>query len=235
MALAEAGARVMIASRSVDKCQALAAKLIESGHQAAATHCDITDEASIRAAVDATAEQFGRLDILVNNAYGGPAPTIADATADDFQSALMAGVTAYFVAAQQAAGHMRTAGGGSIINIASMYGMVASYPEVYVDQPFNSPPNYHAVKGGVIHLTRHLGVYWAADKIRVNAISPGAFPPPRVEDNAPVMVERIVERIPMHRIGQPDEIKGAALFLASQASSYVTGQNIVVDGGWTSW
>ena len=87
----------------------------------------------------------------------------------------------------------------------------------------------------MIHLTRHLGVYWAGDHIRVNAISPGAFPPPRVRQSAPVMVERITEKIPMHRVGRPEEVQGAALFLASDASSYVTGQNIVIDGGWTSW
>jgi len=196
--------------------------------------CDVSSEDSIRSMIDQAAAKWGRLDILVNNAYGGPAPDISDATADDFAEALRNGVTAYFVAAQQARTHMGKAG-GSIINIASMYGMVASYPPVYEGVPFNSPPNYHAVKGGVIHLTRHLAVYWAKEKIRVNAISPGAFPPGRVRKASPEFVNRLPEKVPMGRLGEPHEMKGAVAYLASDASSYVTGHNVVVDGGWTVW
>jgi len=95
-----------------------------------------------------------------------------------------------------------------------------------------SPAAYHALKGGIVHLTRHLAVYWARDGVRVNCLSPGPFPGPQ----APAaMVERLKTRSPMRRMGQPDELKGALVFLAGDASSYVTGHNLVVDGGWTAW
>ena len=112
------------------------------------------------------------------------------------------------------------------------HGSVASYPDAYEKICNYSPASYHALKGGVIHLTRHLAVYWAENRVRVNCLSPGPFPGP----NAPqAMVERLCTKSPMKRMGRPDELKGALLLLASDAGSYITGQNIVVDGGWTSW
>jgi NAD(P)-dependent dehydrogenase (short-subunit alcohol dehydrogenase family) len=113
-----------------------------------------------------------------------------------------------------------------------MYGQVASYPEVYEGLCPASPAAYHALKGGLIHLTRHLAVYWAKDNVRVNCLSPGPFPSPAV---APELAERIRQRSPMARLGRPHELKGALVFLASDASSYVTGHNLNVDGGWTAW
>ena len=113
-----------------------------------------------------------------------------------------------------------------------MYGIVASYPDAYQDVCNYSPASYHALKGGVIHMTRHLAVYWAKDRIRVNCLSPGPFP----SERAPAeMVERLCTKSPMERMGTPDELKGALLLLASNAGSYITGQNLVVDGGWTAW
>lgn len=233
-ALAAAGAHVVIASRSLEKCAVLADRL--SGQTTcAALPCDVSEEGSIRSMIDEAAAKWGRLDILVNNAYGGPNPDIPDMRAEDFATALRNGVTSYFVAAQQSRLRMLESGGGSIINIASMYGMVASYPHVYEGIPFNSPANYHAVKGGVIHLTHHLAAYWAKEGIRVNAISPGAFPAPRVSSASPEFMDRLREKIPMGRLGEPKEMQGAVLFLASDASSYVTGHNLVIDGGWTVW
>src|SRR5262249_20013282 len=120
----------------------------------------------------------------------------------------------------------------SIIMLGSMYGLVGSYPDAYKGICAASPAAYHALKGGVIHLTRHLAVYWAKAGIRVNCLSPGPFPGP----SAPAALRaRLQTKCPMNRPGQPHELKGAILFLASDASSYVTGQNLVVDGGWTAW
>src|SRR5450759_4870745 len=113
-----------------------------------------------------------------------------------------------------------------------MYGQVASYPDVYECISPASPVAYHTLKGGIIQLTRHLAVYWARDGVRVNCLSPGPFPAP---DAAAKLVQRLKSKSPLGRIGQPFEIKGAMAFLASDASSYMTGHNLVVDGGWTAW
>ena len=113
-----------------------------------------------------------------------------------------------------------------------MYGIVASYPDAYEGICNYSPVSYHALKGGIIHMTRHLAVYWADDMVRVNCLSPGPFPGPAAP---PDMVTRLCKKSPMKRMGSPEELKGALLLLASDAGSYITGQNIVVDGGWTSW
>jgi len=116
--------------------------------------------------------------------------------------------------------------------IGSMYGQVASYPEVYEGIGPSSPVAYHALKGGIIHLTRHLAAYWAKDAVRVNCLSPGPFPAPGCSQE---LLERLEAKTPMGRIGQPHELNGALLLLASDAGSYITGHNLVVDGGWTSW
>ena len=127
---------------------------------------------------------------------------------------------------------VRRGAGGSLILIGSMYGVVGSYPDAYEGVVPASAVAYHTVKGGIVHMTRHLAAYWARDAIRVNCLSPGAFP----KDEAnPEMVRRLIEKTPMKRMGRPWELKGALLFLASDASSYVTGQNLLVDGGWTAW
>ena len=120
----------------------------------------------------------------------------------------------------------------SIILIGSMYGMVASYPDAYEGICNASPVAYHTLKGGLLHMTRHLAVYWARDRVRVNCLSPGPFP----SEKAPAaMVERLCTKLPMKRMGRPHELKAAIVFLASEASSFMTGQNLVIDGGWTAW
>jgi len=116
--------------------------------------------------------------------------------------------------------------------LGSMYGQVGSYPDAYEGVCVASPVAYHTLKGGLIHMTRHLAVYWARDRVRVNCLSPGPFPS---EKAAPAMVERLCTKSPMGRMGLPHELKGAIVFLASDASSYMTGQNLTIDGGWTAW
>lgn len=231
-ALAELGARVAIASRNVENCRVVAEDL---GGEQVALALDISSADSIRGVVAEVIERTGRIDVLVNNAYSGPAVKIEDATENDFAESLSKGVTAYFVAAKECWRFMREHGGGSIINIASMYGIVGSYPEAYEGTEFCSPPNYHAAKGAVIHLTRHLAVYWAKDKVRVNAISPGPFPRPDQQSSFVEVMERLKAKSPMGRMGEPAEVKGAIALLASDAGSYITGHNLVVDGGWTAW
>lgn len=232
-ALAEAGARLVVTSRELAKAQAFAETLPGTGHIGMTLDLLHTETFAefVRNVVDVT----GQIDILVNNGYSGSAASIQAADADDFNRSYHAGVTGYFVLARDVANHMRSRGGGSIINIASMYGVVGSYPDAYEGLTINSPPSYHALKGALVHLTRHLAVYWAKDGIRVNAISPGPFPPQRVQDAYPTFIPRLEAKSPMGRMGQPHEVKGVAVLLASDAGSYITGQNILVDGGWTAW
>jgi NAD(P)-dependent dehydrogenase (short-subunit alcohol dehydrogenase family) len=233
-ALAEAGARVVATSRNLEQAEAFAATLPGSGHLGLAFSQD--DAGEIPDVVARVVERTGRIDILVNNAYGGTAPDIDNATAEDFDRAYHTGVTAYFLLAREVVFHLRERGApGSIINIGSMYGVVASYPDAYVDLGVNSPPNYHGLKGGIVHLTRHLAAYWAGDGVRVNAISPGPFPAPRVKDAMPEFIDRLDSKVPLGRMGMPEELKGVTVLLASDAGSYITGQNILVDGGWTAW
>ena len=233
-ALAEAGARLVVTSRDEAKALAFAASLPGEGHRGLGFKQDDSEE--IPAFLERVIAEMGQVDILVNNAYGGTAPGIDEAKAEDFDKAYHTGVTSYFLLARDVAKHLRGRNaGGSIINIASMYGVVASYPEAYQGFDINSPPAYHGLKGGLVHLTRHLAVYWAKDRIRVNAISPGAFPSENVHENLPDFISTLEQRVPMGRMGKPHELKGLVVLLASEAGSYLTGQNILVDGGWTAW
>jgi NAD(P)-dependent dehydrogenase (short-subunit alcohol dehydrogenase family) len=232
--LAEAGATLVVTSRDGVQAADFAASLPGAGHLGLALAQGDTD--AIAGFVAQVVERLGQVDVLVNNAYGGPAPSIDSATAEDFDRAYHTGVTAYFLLAREVAHHLRDRGApGAIINIASMYGVVGSYPDAYIDLPVGSPPNYHALKGGVIHLTRHLAVYWAGHGIRVNAISPGPFPKPEMHSQQPEFIARLEAKTPAGRMGRPEDLKGAAVLLASDAGAYITGQNLLVDGGWTAW
>ncbi len=233
--LAEAGARLVVTSRDAAQAEAFADSLPGEGHLGLGFSQGDND--SIPGFVADVVARMGAIDILVNNAYGGPPADIDSATAADFDQAYHVGVTACFLLARDVALHLRGRGaGGSIINIGSMYGVVASYPEVYAGLGINSPPNYHGLKGALAHLTRHLAVYWARDGIRVNCISPGPFPKlPAIDEAHPGFIERLESKAPLGRMGRPEELKGVVLLLASDAGSYITGQNILVDGGWTAW
>ena len=125
--------------------------------------------------------------------------------------------------------------GGSIVNVSSMYGMVSPQPSLYAEhERFHNPPGYGAAKAGLLQFTRYAATHLAAKGIRVNALSPGAFPSPQVQ-RSEGFVRALEQRVPLGRIGQPEELGGAVVFLLSDASSYMTGHNLVVDGGWTTW
>jgi gluconate 5-dehydrogenase len=206
-ALAEAGATLAVTSRDAQQAAEFAASLPGDGHIGLGFQQDETD--SIPGFVQQVVERLGRVDVLVNNAYGGPAPDIDDATADDFDRAYHTGVTAYFLLAREVVHHLRSRGApGSIINIASMYGVVASYPDAYEGLPINSPPTYHALKGGLVHLTRHLAAYWAQDNIRVNAICPGPFPKQRIQQEMPEFIARLEQKVPLGRMGAVGQRRG---------------------------
>lgn len=232
-ALAEAGARVVASSRVVEMAHSVAEKL---GGKEAGRHLavgiDHLDEASIQRGFDEAVTQAGQVDILVNNGHDAIAADWSTVTSEQFQRQL-ANVTGYFLLArilrEHAVARQRPA---SVVMLGSMYGVVGSYPDAYAGVCAASPVAYHALKGGVVHLTRHLAVYWARDGVRVNCLSPGPFPSSRAAEE---MVARLKTKSPMGRMGLPHELKGAIVFLASNASSYMTGQNLIIDGGWTAW
>lgn len=177
-------------------------------------------------------EEAGQIDVLVNNGHEAQPRDLTNVTAEEFTRQL-ANATGYFLLArmvrERAVGRQASA---SIIMLGSMYGLVASYPEAYEGICAASPVAYHALKGGIVHMTRHLAVYWAKDQVRVNCLSPGPFPAEAVSKE---LVARLRQKCPMGRMGHPWELKGAVVFLASDASSYMTGQNLIIDGGWTAW
>lgn len=229
-ALAEAGAAVVISSRDLRRARAAADVLPGAGHQA--VELDHMDSASIDRGFAAAVAAAGRVDVLVNNGHDAQPADWTTVTAEQFTRQL-ANATGYFLLARLVREHAVGRGTpASVILLGSMYGLVGSYPDAYAGVCPASPVAYHALKGGVVQMTRHLAAYWAADRVRVNCLSPGPFP----SEKAPAeMVERLTARLPMQRMGRPHELKGAVVFLASDASSFVTGQNLVIDGGWTAW
>jgi len=232
-ALAQAGAVVVIADIDREAAERVISSMSAQQLDVSSVMADVTDEESLRGCLNQCAQEHGRLDVLVNCAWKGPCTQLGQGSLDDYTRDFRTGPAAYAIAAEQAAVHMRRTG-GSIINIASMYGVVTGYPRVYDGVCPPNPAGYQAGKAAVIHLTRHMAVYWAPQNIRVNCISPGPFPSPDAQ-SMPGFVERLEPEVPLGRIGQPAELKGAVVFLASDASSYITGQNLLVDGGWTVW
>ena len=233
-ALAEAGSRLVVTSRDAERAEEVAESLPASeGVKHLGMVLDhMKNEVELTSDVRAILDRVGRINILVNNGHESCSKDWTDVSGEEF-SRQLANATGYFVLARLIRDHAVKEGHpAKIILLGSMYGQVGSYPEAYQGICPASPAAYHTLKGGILHMTRHLAVYWAKDKIRVNCLSPGPFPAP----SAPLeLIPRLEAKSPMGRIGQPSELKGAVVFLASEASSYMTGQNLVIDGGWTSW
>lgn len=232
--LAEAGASVVVADLDAEAAGRVARAIC--GIPVAV---DVTDPASIEAMFGAIDERFGRIDVLVNNAGGGGgnAPTL-ELKLEDWQAGIDLTLTSAFLCSQQAGRRMVAQGGGRIINVASVYGMVGHESALYDLRPDGEPPEsltYLVTKAGVINLTRGLAVYWAKHNIQVNAIAPGMVKTERLgQQISEAAWDRLAARTPMGRPADPDELVGAVIFLASPASSYITGQTLVIDGGWTS-
>jgi NAD(P)-dependent dehydrogenase (short-subunit alcohol dehydrogenase family) len=221
-----AGATVAVAARRVDRLETLAGEL---GERVVVVPCDVAVDADCERLTSTTIDQLGRLDVLVNNAGIDNSGVRAEEEAvADFQRVLDVNLRGPFVLSQLAARQMLAQGSGSIVNVASVLGLVAS-------APINNAA-YCATKGGMVNLTRELAVQWARKGVRVNALAPGWFPSEMTREMVadPTSTEYVRRNCPMARYGDPAELDGALLFLASDASSYVTGQVIVVDGGWTA-
>ena len=238
-ALAGVGAHVVLNARGGDRVEALCSEMRARGRKVSAAPFDATDEAALVRNIALIGKEHGRLDIIVNNASHGRAGAIEDTTSKDFEQLYRVNVIAAFRILQASipllSESAKSTGGSSVINIASMYGRVSPDPSIYGTSGANNPPSYGAAKAGLIQLTRYAACHLAGAGIRVNCISPGPFPDARYFQNDPQFHERLKAKVPMRRTGDPQELQGPLLFLASDASSYVTGIDLVVDGGWTAW
>lgn len=241
-ALAEAGAHVIVCDLNENESQDFASTLITDSM---GIGIDITNEKSIHKAKAIILTKFGHIDILVNNAaindmFENPALAMENSKFEKyplemFEKSMKVNVSGTFLCSQVFGTIMAENGGGSIINIASTYGMVAPDQSLYKDengkQTFYKSPAYPVSKGAQLAFTKFLATYWGEKGVRVNSLSPGG-----VENNQEdYFIKQYSKRTPLKRMAQPNDYKGALVFLASDASSYMTGANLVVDGGWTTW
>ena len=227
--LAEMGAHLVLCARKRERCQEAAAELQKLGVETLALACDVKNPASIQEVVDTTLTRFGRIDVLINNAgisWGAPAEQMR---LEDWNKVVETNLTGTFLCAQAVGKVMIGQRRGKIINVASVAGLGGAQPNTV------QASAYHASKGGVVTLTKDLACQWAGHNIQVNAIAPGWFPTHMSGWVIEHKKELLLEQIPLHRFGSEHDLKGAAVFLASGASDYVTGHILVVDGGQTAW
>src|SRR5579864_4963299 len=227
-ALAEVGANIVLAARRLDKLNEVGDDLTRLGVKVKPVQCDVSKQDQVQSLIDETLKTFGRLDIIVNNAGIAAMSPATEIAVEEWNRVVSVNLTGTFLCARTAAREMMKRGGGKIVNVASIYGAVG---DVFPASP------YYATKGAVINLTRDLAVEWAPFKINVNAIAPGFFPSEMTEGifQDQHYLEYINKQTPLGRTGNPEDLKGAVVYLASSASDYVTGQTIFVDGGWTAW
>jgi NAD(P)-dependent dehydrogenase (short-subunit alcohol dehydrogenase family) len=236
--LAEMGAHLVLCARKEERCHQAAEQLQQLGVKAIAVGCDVKNPASIEEMVEATLSQFGRIDVLINNAgisWGAP---VEEMRLEDWNKVIETNLTGTFLCAQAVGKVMirqsrgkNSAGknsAGKIINVASVAGLGGAPAEL-------PAIGYHASKGGVISFTKDLACKWASHNIQVNAIAPGWFPTHMSNRVLEHHEELFLSHIPLRRFGNEHDLKGAAVFLASDASNYVTGHVLVVDGGQSAW
>ena len=233
--LSDAGAHVVIADISQQISDPVAERITKRNNiEALGVEVDITSEASVNLMVDKIIKKFSRVDILINNAAVKPKNifnAFEDYQLEDWEEVMRVDLGGMFICSKIIGQEMVKRGGGVIVNIGSIYGMVGTDQSIYGTSGINAPAVYAAAKGGVINLTRYLATYWAKKNIRVNCLSPGGVS----NQQDPGFVERYCAKTPLGRMAAKDDFKAALLFLVGSGSSYMTGANLVVDGGWTAW
>lgn len=235
LSLAKSGAHVFVNSRNITDCEELALHILNNGGTATVASFDVSDHDQVKS----FSSSVELIDILVNNSYAGKGGTVESSNSLDYVASYQASVVSSANLVKELLPHFRKAvaknGYASVVNIASMYGIVSPDKRIYDSPQGTNPPFYGAAKAALIQWTKYAACEFAKENIRFNAISPGPFPSESVQKNTPHLIEKIISKVPMNRIGNPDDLVGAVLFLASPASSFVTGVNIPVDGGWTAW
>jgi gluconate 5-dehydrogenase len=226
------GATVVVLGRDENRFKTTFTQEIQDG----ALHfvsCDIAATPSVRAALAACRERHGLPHVLINNAVYSAGQQPDALTDEQFARGLDGSAGSAYRCLREVLPYLRENGGGKIINVASMYGLVAPDFAAYDEHPqFLNPPHYGAAKAAVIQLTKYFASYLGAENIQVNCVSPGPFPSEGVQVESGFVAE-LQKRTPLGRIGRPEDLAGAFVFLSSAASDFVTGHNLVVDGGWT--
>ncbi len=233
--LAELGADIVISSRDEEKCKKFAEELEEKYDiDALGTYVDITKMETIEEALDSVEKEFGYIDVLINSAWSGKKNDFESITKEDWLYDIEVCLNGVFYTIKSAFPHLVETE-GVILNIASMYGHTAPDYRIYEGTDHANPPSYGAGKAGVIQLTKYLASFLSPYGIRVNSISPGPFPFPETQEEKKEFIQKLEKKTMLGRIGKPEDLKGVVALLCSDASSYITGQNIRVDGGWTEW
>ena len=237
-AFAELNAKILIASRDTSKGKELIdnLKIKHPNLEAYSLKVDITDNKSIDSLMSEVSKiTNNKLDILVNCGNEIKKNTFESISNEDWDNDINCTLNGVFKTVKAATPLLKSSQKGNILFIGSMYGHVAPDYRLYDDKKFANPPSYGAGKAGIIQLTKYLASFLSTDGIRVNCISPGPFPYESTQKENPEFIERLGSKNPLNRIGIPHEIKGVAALLCSDASSYITGQNICIDGGWSIW
>ncbi len=197
---------------------------------------DIAQTESLEASLDAVIAQEGIPDGMVNlTAASSSGIRLPDLSADDFQKTITRALTSSFVLGRFLGEKMKTNGGGSIVSYSSMYGLVSPDPRIYRAPMAPNPIDYGASKAAIIQMTRYFAVHYGPDNVRFNALAPGPFPNPNIQRDHPDFIKDLEQKTPMHRVGRSEEMVAPTLFLLGDGASYVTGQCLAVDGGWTAW
>lgn len=206
---------------------------VETNLQSGTILMDITNDHSIQNGINLIVEEFERIDGLVNNAYPRTkdwGTRFEDIDPESWRANIDMQLNSYFVCSQKVLKIMATQNSGSIVNIASIYGVVGNDFTLYEEYGGTSPAAYSAIKGGLVNFTRYLASYYGKKGIRINCVSPGGI----FDHQHPSFISRYEAKVPMGRLGNPDDIAPAVSFLLSDEAKYITGQNLIVDGGWTS-
>ncbi|MNI29649.1 3-oxoacyl-[acyl-carrier-protein] reductase FabG [compost metagenome] len=234
--LAELGADIIIASRNYESCKQKCEEIEKHFNysiKATPFQLDLMDKDSINNCFEHIEKEYGGLDILVNNSWSGNKNSFESISNEDWDYDIEMSLNSVFRCVKAALSGLKKKK-GVVLNITSMYGHVAPDYRIYDGIEFTNPPSYGAAKAGVIQFTKYLASFLAPHDIRVNCLSPGPFPHAQTQDNKE-FIQQLSSKNPLNRIGQPHEIKGSIALLCSDASSYMTGQNICVDGGWAIW
>ena len=232
--LAFAGADVVIVDNNAELAESECERIFElTGQTIVPEVIDITVEDQVKSLAEKVNKNFGKCDILVNSAhYKGGAffSTLSDYPKDSWDAVLSVNLTGTFLMCREFGGKMYDGDGGSIVNISSTYGLVSADPRIYGESGINSPISYATTKCGIINMTRYLAVHWRP-KVRANILAPGGVE----AGQDPEFIKNYCARTPLGRMAKRDDYQGVALFMCSDASSYMTGSVITVDGGWTAW